>query len=615
MPLMQYAGSMNSSARSRAALVICIVLLALFTTLSWLAVRTKSATYDEPYHTLAAWTQLRFHDFRVNSQDPPLWQYCVSLLNGRSAISADFKADSWTGEPENLGLQWYWCVQTLYRTPGNDAIAFVQRSRMMMLLFAPVLGGLIAWWAWRLGGPCAAVISTALFCFDPNFLAHAPMVKNDVMFSLALLGLSYSLWRAGQALTWPRIFAIAVMCGITLTVKFSGLLAFELIPLLLGLRALLRHPWPVLGRSITTRHARVAVAAAVTIAAALFGYLSIWAVYGFRYAPTPQADVWLNVPQLVQMSAEKEAADRNAGVAVDHSESVPPSRFAETAQWLEKHRLVPQAWAAGLLFTYQSALIRPSFMNDQASVTGWWYYFPFAMLVKTPLATLIAALLAGLLILRLRPTGWTAIALAVPFLLYLLMAMRTNLNIGLRHVLPLYPFVFIAIGWAAARSLQVFGRRALILSVLLLVALSAESLSAFPNFIPFFNVAAGGSAGGFHLLGDSNLDWGQDLPLLVGWQKQHLQTPLYLSYFGLADPAYYGIKYVPLPGGYHYDPKPAWPTTPCVMAVSASYLQGLYVDSQLYQEFYKPLAHQHPIEILGGSIYLYAYPMTQESNR
>jgi hypothetical protein len=605
---MQNAGSANSTVRSRLALAACVAFLVLFASVSWLAIDTKSATYDEPYHAVSAWTQLRFGDFRIDSQDPPLWQYIVALPNGRSALKADFTVDSWTSEPQKLWLQWYWCVQTLYRTPGNDAIAFVQRSRAMMLVFGPILGAMIGWWAWRLGGATAAVVATALFCLDPNFLAHAPVVKNDVMFSAALLGLSYALWRSGQALTWLRVLAVGVMCAVMLTVKFSGVMALELIPLVLGLRALLGSPWPVLGRSIATRRGRIGVAVAVTMAAALFGYLSIWTIYGFRYAPTPQPGIMLNTAQLAQMAAVNEAGDRNGGVPVADPAKVPPSRFAQTAHWLGEHYLVPQAWEAGLVFTYQSALMRPTFLNDQLSFVGSWYYFPFAMLVKTPIATLVAALLAGLLVLRIRPRGWTAIALAVPFLLYLVMAMRTNLNIGIRHILPVYPFVFIAVGWAASHWVKRFGRAAVIVLAVLLLSLSAESLSAFPNFIPFFNIASGGSGGGIHLLGDSNLDWGQDLPLLVDWQKRHPEKSLFVSYFGLADPAYYGLKYVPLPGGYRYDAKPFFPDRPCVLAVSATYLQGLYVDPLLYAQFYKPLARKQPIEILAGSIYLFAYP-------
>jgi hypothetical protein len=139
----------------------------------------------------------------------------------------------------------------------------------------------------------------------------------------------------------------------------------------------------------------------------------------------------------------------------------------------------------------------------------------------------------------------------------------------------------------------------------------------FPDYIPFFNVAAGDARGGFHLLGDSNLDWGQDLKALAAWQRQHAEMPLYLAYFGLADPHYYGVTYTPLPGGYHYDPKPQWPRGVCVVAVSTTYLQGLLIDPELYTLFYQKLAAKPPDEIIGGSIYLYRFgpQMTVSASR
>jgi hypothetical protein len=94
---------------------------------------------------------------------------------------------------------------------------------------------------------------------------------------------------------------------------------------------------------------------------------------------------------------------------------------------------------------------------------------------------------------------------------------------------------------------------------------------------------------------------------LAKWQRENPQTPLYLSYFGLADPAYYGIKYTPLLGGYGFDSNPAWPGGACVLAVSATNLQGLFVDPNLSGKFYQPLAGRPPREILGGTIYLYDY--------
>jgi hypothetical protein len=168
--------------------------------------------------------------------------------------------------------------------------------------------------------------------------------------------------------------------------------------------------------------------------------------------------------------------------------------------------------------------------------------------------------------------------------------------------------MYVAAGCVAAYAARMWGRRAVIALAIGGAVLAVESLSVFPNFIPFFNVAAGGARGGLALLGDSNLDWGQDLKLLAEWQRAHPERPMYLAYFGLADPHYYGVRYTPLPGGYHYDPKPAWPGGECVVAVSATYLQGILVEPELYEQFYKKLAALRPTEVLGGTIYLYQFP-------
>jgi hypothetical protein len=280
-----------------------------------------------------------------------------------------------------------------------------------------------------------------------------------------------------------------------------------------------------------------------------------------------------------------------------------------------------------MLFTYQSALLRPAFLCGQLSARGWWYYFPFAMLVKTPVATIVAVI-GALLVLAFshgravgfgedappKPTGppgdwdraWSLTCLLLPVAVYMTTAMRSNLNLGLRHVLAVYPALYIATGCAAAYLVRRWSTKAVVVLTILTIGLIAESLAAYPDFIPFFNAAAGGRDAGIHLLGDSNLDWGQDLPALAAWQREHADAPpIYLAYFGLADPHYYDIRYTPLPGGYHYDPPPQWPHGECVIAVSATYLQGLHIDSELFERFYRPLAKMRPIEVLGGSIYLY----------
>ncbi|MGB7161485.1 MAG: hypothetical protein WBD40_25725, partial [Tepidisphaeraceae bacterium] len=205
-------------------------------------------------------------------------------------------------------------------------------------------------------------------------------------------------------------------------------------------------------------------------------------------------------------------------------------------------------------------------------------------------------------------TVWTITCLALPVGLYLAIAMMSKTHQGFRHVLPVYPILFIAIGIAASiawRRSRVLGR---LLIGLLAIGLATETARAFPDYIPFFNTAAGGSRGGLRLLSESNLDWGQDLPLLAKWQREHPDRKLYLSYFGTADPAHYGVGGV---GAIDVretkldQREERWPAEAgAVLAVSASYLQGVAGEPQT-RPFYRTFRDRAPLAVLGGSIYLF----------
>jgi hypothetical protein len=534
-------------------------------------------------------------------------------------LTADFDSPYWQDMPQSLVHQWYWGVQTLYRTPGNDPVALISRCRAMMLFVAVLLGVLICYWSWQIGGPIAAVVATALLCLDPNFLAHSPLMKNDVAFAMSMFALALALWRAGKNLNVENIGWVLLLSLVTLTVKFSGLVAVMLVPLLLGFRAVLPMPWPVLGRNISDRFSRLVIAAGVTLLTACISYAGIWAVYGFRFRPTPEKQVYLNLSAIVDVIRQNQTVAEYHGSAPLGAKPIDTIPMpARAALFANEHGLLPQAFIAGFLFTYSQALVRWAYLCGQISPVGWWWYFPFAILVKTPITTLLAAVIAGLIATRAFFAGrfrdgnrmWTALCLKVPAVLFLASAMSSNLNIGLRHVLGIYPFVFIAIGCVAASIWRKRNRKSQVAIVAMGVILAVESLSAFPNFIPYFNVIASNAPGGkLALLGDSNLDWGQDLPLLAKWQHQNPRTPLYLSYFGYADPAFYGIRYVPLPGGYHYDPPPRWvdPYSRCVIAISASNLQGFLEDPELRRTFYDRWKTRKPIAVLGDSIYLFEY--------
>jgi hypothetical protein len=145
------------------------------------------------------------------------------------------------------------------------------------------------------------------------------------------------------------------------------------------------------------------------------------------------------------------------------------------------------------------------------------------------------------------------------------------------------------------------------------VALGAATVSARPYFLSFFNGLAGGPRGGLRILSDSNLDWGQGLPALRRWTQEHAVERVNLCYFGTADPAAYGVRFVPLPGSYRvdipgagvagYDPRS--PELPGWVAIGTTQLQGTYLDPEL-RDAYRFLRARKPDAVLaGGAMYVY----------
>ena len=281
------------------AIVGCALLLAFFAFVAWRAVSSKSPTYDEPLHAVGAWLHLHERDFRVNPEDPPLWHYWAALPNGRGALNPRMDDERFKIVADDVFREWAYVVEVLYRTAGNDGEAIVSRSRAMMLIVGVVLGGVIAWWSWRLGGAVAALAATGAFALDPNFIAHAPLVKNDVSLTLVMLVLMIAVWRAGKRLTVWNGLAICVLCGAGLNVKFSALLLGPMVLVLLVLRAWMPQPWNVMGREVRTRGRKVLSALAVCASALVVSYLSIWASYGFRYLPTRDPNVVLNTRNII----------------------------------------------------------------------------------------------------------------------------------------------------------------------------------------------------------------------------------------------------------------------------------------------------------------------------
>jgi hypothetical protein len=581
--------------------------------LSFSAVLTKNATIDEPIHLVAALRELRNGDYRQDVASPPLWKLWAALgdtglamhLPARGPMAGDvfFAPDD---EP-------MLCLRTLFQMPGTNGARLVNRARAMMLILGMATGGLVAAWAYRLGGPAAAVAATAVFTLDPTVLAHAPLVKSDLPEGLMLLVVVWLTWLAGRQLTVARGVALGLACGAAVNTKFSGLLAGPVVAGLLAMRALGPTPWPAFGRSVTTRPGRLGVAVGTACLAAVFCVMVTWGCYRFRYRPAPSPVAAVDMPAVydrLRHASTAAALGRHATTAEVAARPDPP--LLRCVRFADRHRLLPQAFLAGLVHQSAAVGVWPAYLDGRVYFDGRTAYYPLAFLYKTPLAELAAIGLAG--IVGLATVGqlrgdrlWSAACVAVPAVAIGGSALLAPLNVGLRSVLPLYPFAAVAVGCATAAAWRSRPRVTAVIAGGLLIVQLATVARAWPDYIPFFNAAVGGPTEGLGHLADSNLDWGQDVAALADWQSAHPGVPIYADLFTAVDPAFYGIHcdwlFVPDGAGHV---RVNLPDRPAVIAVSATHLAGLYVGAD-QRRFLARLVQRPPREVLHGTIYLYDY--------
>lgn len=183
---------------------------------------------------------------------------------------------------------------------------------------------------------------------------------------------------------------------------------------------------------------------------------------------------------------------------------------------------------------------QPTFLFGRHSETGWWYYFPALFLIKTPLPLLLGLLaVAGAALRKRIRIPWYV---WLPPLVYFALLCRSDIQIGHRHLLPMYPFLFLAAGLFLADRLP--RRPWAILAAVLGLWYAAGTLHAAPYFLAYFNEAGGGPANGYRYATDSNVDWGQGLRALRDYVRREGIGGFYLSYFGTADPNAYGLEHV-----------------------------------------------------------------------
>ncbi|MCO4762724.1 MAG: glycosyltransferase family 39 protein, partial [Myxococcales bacterium] len=541
-----------------------LLLLVVFVVLATNSLVRDAATFDETSHIAAGASYVATGDFRLNPEHPPLVKW---LAGGAIAAWSDRSVTEnagWMSAPSTKRAwrradQWTFGFDFLNgpaaEQPRKDPLEVLLPARLAMVLFGLIGALLVTAWSTQIWGQTGGLLSLLLYVLSPTILAHTRLVTTDLAAAVAVLATAFAFRQFVRRPSIRGALWVGLALGCALLIKFSALI----LPAVLVVLWLI---WVIIGGRdqpgiAPNRSTRFRQGLAGLLGAGLLAWAIVWAGYGLRYDASPDPNFTVPWHQAGELSG-------------------PRGQLLAIAR---DAKLLPEAYLFGVAFVSGNADRRLAFLDGERRVTGWARYFPEVFVLKTPPALLVLLLL--LLVLRLRqgrPPSLDTWFIAVPMAAYGLLLASSHLNIGHRHLAPLYPLLMISAGAAGPLlSGAIAWQRFAVIGLVLGFGIS--SMAASPRYLSYFSVLGGGAKGGWHHLVDSNIDWGQDLSRLPKWMADNNAGEIYLVYFGTADPAAYGIPYLKV--FQHFDPRPDQRPVPFVsgklLAVSVTLLQGLYL--------------------------------------
>jgi hypothetical protein len=581
---------------------VVVLLLGLFILQAVTSLQRKFTTFDEPFYLVGGYSYLVTGDTRmVNRYHPPLAQVLVALPLLRLGLSSPTKDPAWASIADDFSSR-VLAMNFLYdnSVPWEDILT---PARLMMVALGVVIGLVVFLWAYELWGTAAGLLALAVYAFSPNILAHARLATTDFAVTGMSLSACYLLWRFYRRPGALRVLAAGVVLGLALLAKISALIfALGLIPL----AVLYVLAPPAEGTPRKGRYGRLDDALSCScLRRGLLALIATVAIY-----LVASGCLWLAFPSVKSEGTRAEAignvcmeAGLSEGSGASGAGLSLPRRALRAAL-----PLIPwpkEYWQLVGWLTAKSETGHPGFLAGKHSQTGWWYFFPVVLAIKTPLPLLLLFSVALFL-------GWSRerlfdrLFLLIPPALFLALSMQAKINIGYRHVLPVLPFAIVyasqVASWALGRG---WSRLRWVALGLLVVWQVAGTVLIWPNYLAYFNEAVGGPGQGYRYLADSNLDWGQDLLQLRDYVEANHVEKVHLAYFGAATPkvvADLGIPYEPV-AGRGQDPPEAG-----VYAVSATRLQGVYGLATLSDDAKRPfpwLRTLTPEAKIGYTIFVY----------
>ncbi len=576
-----------------------------------------SATFDEVAHIPSGFGYVTQLDARLNPEHPPL----IKALSASFAWLASrpyfpTNVPSWR---DAVNGQWDQGRVFLYES-GNDADRLIFWARIPIILLTLAFGWIFFRWTRTRFGNTPAFLALLFFAFSPTILAHGRYVTTDIGAAFGFFICIAAFLKFLEMPSWRNTAIAGIIFGTVQLIKFSLVLVIPVLLFMLLLRA-----WSSPRRRALDRIRLAARLLAKSLAIGALGLVIVWGVY---------AVFMMNYPKERQFNDAKTILSSYPWRApVDFDLMLIRTRITRPlGQYL-----------FGFLMTQQRSLSgNTSFFLGEISSKGSRLYFPLMYIVKEPLALHLLTLLSlfGMCsycarnrlkisfeqLRRFIRTYFTEFSALVFILFYWAFSVASPLNIGVRHVLPAFPFIYLLVArllgqwmqgerivnpanWSETiKTVLHRGRtlRRIGLVTILMCSIAASALFSFPHFLSYYNILGGGTRRGFRIAVDSNYDWGQDLKRLTDFVRTHDIEKISLDYFGGGSPRYeLGEKFEPWWSSR--GPAHGW------FAVSATLRQGAFARPaagfvKQQENSYEWLTPFQPIARAGQSIFIYYLP-------
>jgi hypothetical protein len=525
----------------RSSLVLVPLFILIFVLQCAWFIRTQSFTNDEPEHIVAGVEAWHFGEFKQWHDQPPLGRLLFTLPLLNTSLSYRYTDDQ---------------IRPIAPAPE----VWLCRSRPVNVLLGVALLLLLWGTARELFSEATANFVLALAALSPELIAHYSLATIDGVGCLFVFACVVQWIRYWRSPSRAQSVVLGVLLGGLLLAKFNSP---PLVLLLLGLVLVLAPgEFKFNPRGLQWRR---------TAAILLIACMVVWSGYFFHVSKVTFADQMVTIhfsgyTKLLQYEMP--------------TLKTPITIFLPACEWMTGLGMV----------VFHNMEGHRSFLLGHYSSNGFKLYFPATMLLKWPLLILLLGASGAGIVSRRKVPAWRMLLLmSVVPAVYLVFAIFAHINIGVRHVLPLYPFLLLYAG-AAAEWARGWRWAKLALGILL-IAQAADIARYAPDYLSYFTVLVK-PANTWQLLSDSNTDWGQGMVALRRYQAEHPEA-IHLAYVGEVDPALYGIRYTRL----NEDDHPSG-----IVVVSATHLSGQLLKNH---SAYRWLL-QYPVrEILNHTLYVF----------